>query len=43
VPMRFVFVHKMVHQDPLGIMYLAAALKRAGHEARFVDVGLDKT
>ena len=31
----------MVHQDPLGIMYLSAALKRAGHKVSFFDVALE--
>ncbi len=39
--MRFAFIHRMVHQDPLGVMYLAAALKRAGHEAHFFDIALE--
>ncbi len=40
--MRLVFVHRMVYQDPLGIMYLTAILRNAGHEVHFVDVRLDK-
>lgn len=32
----------MFYQDPLGIMYLAAVLKQAGHEVHFVDAGLDR-
>jgi radical SAM superfamily enzyme YgiQ (UPF0313 family) len=39
--MRIVFVHRMVYQDPLGIMYLAASLRRAGHEVHFVDVAVE--
>lgn len=39
--MKAVFIHRMVYQDPLSIMYLAAALTEAGHEAHFVDVALD--
>jgi radical SAM superfamily enzyme YgiQ (UPF0313 family) len=31
----------MVHQDPLGIMYLAAALERAGQQVELVDVALE--
>jgi len=32
----------MVYQDPLGIMYLAAVLRREGHEVDFIDIGLDR-
>lgn len=39
--MRIAFIHRMVHQDPLGIMYLSAALKDAGHEVHFFDVALE--
>jgi anaerobic magnesium-protoporphyrin IX monomethyl ester cyclase len=31
----------MVHQDPLGIMYLAAALEQQGHRVHFVDIALE--
>jgi radical SAM superfamily enzyme YgiQ (UPF0313 family) len=40
--MRIVFVHRMVYQDPLGILYLAARLRQAGHDPHFVDVALDR-
>ena len=40
--MRIVFVHRLVYQDPLGIMYLASALSNAGHEVHFVDVAIEK-
>lgn len=39
--MKAVFIHHMVYQDPLSIMYLAAALAEAGHEAHFIDVALE--
>ncbi len=39
--MKVLFVHRMVHQDPLGIMYLSAALRRAGHEVHFADAALE--
>lgn len=38
---RFLFLHKMFYQDPLGFMYLSAVLKEAGHEVHFIDAGLD--
>lgn len=39
--MKIVFVHRLVYQDPLGILYLAASLQRAGHEVHFVDVAVE--
>ncbi len=39
--MRFLFLHKLCHQDPLGFMYLSAVLKEAGHEVHFIDAGID--
>jgi radical SAM superfamily enzyme YgiQ (UPF0313 family) len=39
--MRVAFVHRMVYQDPLGTLYLSAALKRAGHEVDFFDTALE--
>lgn len=33
----------MVHQDPLGIMYLAAGLRRAGHTVHFIDVAMEES
>jgi radical SAM superfamily enzyme YgiQ (UPF0313 family) len=39
---RVVFVYKFFNfMEPLGIMYLSSALKNAGHETHFVDVGID--
>lgn len=39
--MKFLFIHRMVHQDPLGIMYLGACLRDAGHDVHFIDVALE--
>ncbi len=40
---RVLFVYKFFnYMEPLGIMYLSSALKKAGHETAFVDVGIEK-
>ena len=40
--MTFLFLHRMVYQEPLGILYLAAALARAGHQVHFIDLSLER-
>lgn len=40
--MKVLFIHRMVHQDPLGILYLAASLRQAGHQVHLIDVGLQQ-
>ena len=40
--MRVLFIYRMVYQDPLGVLYLASALKRAGHDVHYIDAVLDK-
>ncbi|MFH1434112.1 MAG: cobalamin B12-binding domain-containing protein, partial [Pseudomonadota bacterium] len=40
--MRVLFIYRMVYQDPLGVLYLASVLKRAGHEVHYIDAVLDK-
>jgi anaerobic magnesium-protoporphyrin IX monomethyl ester cyclase len=40
---RVLFVYKFFnYMEPLGIMYLSSALKNAGHDTHFVDVGIDR-
>ena len=36
--MRVLFLSSWLTQEPLGVMYLSAALKRAGHETRMIFV-----
>lgn len=40
--MKILFIHRMVHQDPLGIMYLSAVLRDAGHEVHLIDATLEE-
>lgn len=39
--MRILFVHRSYFSEPLGILYLSAVLRRAGHETDFFDLGLE--
>src|SRR5690349_13298007 len=36
--MRVLFLSSWIAQEPLGVMYLSAALRRAGHETRMIFV-----
>ncbi len=39
---RVLFVYRFFnYMEPLGILYLSAALKKAGHETHFFDVGIE--
>jgi len=41
-PTRVLFVYRFFnYMEPLGILYLSAALKKAGHETHFYDVGIE--
>jgi len=40
--MRIVFIHKYTHFEPLGILYLIAALQKNGFDCYFIDVAFKR-
>ena len=39
--MKVLFIYTYNYIEPIGLMYVSSALKRAGHETFFFDLGLD--